>query len=169
MGSGKSKKKKKKKIPKNLTSCGVLVLRGDPVNSFLLMVHCDRLDLPKGHVDEGETNMECALRELEEETSIRESDIEIDPDFVFETTYEVRRKKYNHKPIPKTTYIYLARLVNDVKIELTEHEGHIWACWDPPHKIQENTINALLRQAEAFIAEKEKSNSVAPATAFVES
>ena len=157
MGSDKKKKKKKKKgIPESLTSCGMLILRGDPVDSFLLMVHCDRLDLPKGHIDEGETKMQCALRELEEETSIQASDIDIDPDFEFETTYVVRRKKYNQQPIPKTTCIYLARLVNDVNIELTEHEGYLWACWDPPHKIQENTINELLKSAAAFLEEKEQ-------------
>lgn len=152
MASG--KKKKGKKIPKRLTSCGVLVLRGDPIDSFLLMVHCDRLDLPKGHVDPGETNIQCALRELEEETSIRPEDIEIDPDFVFKTTYEVRRKKYNHRPIPKTTYIYLGRLTNEVQVKLTEHEGFVWACWEPPHRIQENTINGLMSQAEAFVKSK---------------
>ena len=143
--------KSKKKIPSQLVSCGFLIVRGDPIKSFLLMVHRDRLDLPKGHIDEGETNMECALRELEEETGIRESDIEVIPDFVFETTYEVKRKKYKHVPIPKTTYIYLARLVRDVEIALTEHQGYLWAEWNPPHKIQKNTIDALLESAAAFV------------------
>ena len=151
----KSKKKGKKKIPKQLTSCGIFIVRGDPVESFLLMVHRDRLDLPKGHIDEGETQMECALRELEEETGIAESDIELIPDFVFETSYPVRRKKYNRMPIPKTTYIYLARLVNDVKIELTEHEGYLWAKWDPPHRIQENTIDPLLKKVAKFLEKQE--------------
>lgn len=147
----KSKKSKKKKIPKELVSCGFFIVRGDPVESFLLMVHHNRLDLPKGHIDEGETQIECALRELHEETGISESDIEMIPDFVFETSYSVRRKKYNRTPIPKTTYIYLARLVNDVKIELTEHEGFLWAQWDPPHRIQENTIDALLKSVAKFL------------------
>ncbi|MEL7161300.1 MAG: NUDIX domain-containing protein, partial [Bacteroidota bacterium] len=32
----------------------------------------NRWDLPKGHVDPGETNLECALRELEEETGVKD-------------------------------------------------------------------------------------------------
>ena len=59
-------------------SCGFLVIRNDPNPSFLLMRHADRWDLPKGHVDPGESNKECALRELEEETGITVDDIEVD-------------------------------------------------------------------------------------------
>ena len=155
MATKDKKKKKKKKIPKRLVSCGLLIMRGDPIDSFLLMVHRDRLDLPKGHIDKGETNLECAIRELEEETSIRAEDIEIDPDFLYESVYDVRRKRYGNVRIPKTTYIYLARLINeDVKIELTEHEGYLWVQWAPPHKIQKNTIDPLLKSAAKFLAGK---------------
>ncbi len=51
-------------------SCGFLIYRNNPARSFLLMRHTDRWDLPKGHVDPNETNLECALRELKEETGI---------------------------------------------------------------------------------------------------
>jgi bis(5'-nucleosidyl)-tetraphosphatase len=73
-------------------SCGVLIVRGDPIAEFLLMQHAGRWDLPKGHVDEGESDLECALRELFEETSIREQDIAIDPAFRFEHVYPVRTR-----------------------------------------------------------------------------
>lgn len=106
-------------------------------------------------MDDGETNLECALRELEEETSILAADIEVDPDFVYESAYQVRRKRYGNVKIPKTTYIYMARLINeDVSIELTEHEGYLWARWAPPHKIQKNTIDPLLKAAAKFLAKK---------------
>ena len=52
-------------------SCGFLVIRGRPIREFLLMRHDDRWDIPKGHVDEGESEMQCALRELEEEDIIK--------------------------------------------------------------------------------------------------
>ena len=123
------------------------------------MRHPDRWDLPKGHVDPGESNKQCALRELKEETGIRKRDIEIDPDFVYESVYEVRRKRYGNTPIPKSTFIYLSRLTNeDVKIELTEHEGYLWAQWSPPHKIQKNTIDPLLKSAAKFLAKKGKAD-----------
>ncbi|CAF4275179.1 unnamed protein product, partial [Adineta steineri] len=48
------------------------------------MRHRDRYDLPKGHMEIGETERETALRELQEETGIQSSAIDIDPDFRFE-------------------------------------------------------------------------------------
>jgi len=126
-------------------SCGFLIVRENPNRSFLLMKHPKRWDLPKGHVDKGETNMECALRELEEETGITADDIEVDEDFKFKLKYNVRYKRDGEKK-KKTLIIYLAKLLHDVDIELTEHDGYEWFDWDPPHEIQENTIDPLLEQ-----------------------
>ncbi len=41
-------------------SCGFLVMKPD--QSFLLMKHQDRYDLPKGHMEVGETEQQTALR-----------------------------------------------------------------------------------------------------------
>jgi len=59
-------------------SSGVIVFRKQPQLSFLLMKHANRWDLPKGHVDPGESDIECALRELDEETGIQRDDIKLD-------------------------------------------------------------------------------------------
>ena len=74
-------------------SCGFLIVRGNPIESFLLMKHSRRWDLPKGHVDEGETELQCALRELREETGIAAEDIEIDPTFSYENRYMVNQNR----------------------------------------------------------------------------
>ena len=71
-------------------SCGFLIYRDDPSPSFLLMRHADRWDLPKGHVDEGESNLECAYRELEEETGIRAEHVLMDEHFKFKNKYVVK-------------------------------------------------------------------------------
>ncbi len=126
-------------------SCGFLILRGTPVDSFLLMKHPARWDLPKGHVDPGETELQCALRELFEETSIREEDIKVDPEFVFENKYLVNQKRYGGKGlIEKTLKIFLGHLVRPVEIMVTEHDGFKWFDWKPPHRIQDWTIDPLL-------------------------
>jgi bis(5'-nucleosidyl)-tetraphosphatase len=126
-------------------SCGFLILRGTPVDSFLLMKHPARWDLPKGHVDPGETELQCALRELFEETSIREDDIKVDPEFVFENKYLVNQKRYGGKGlIEKTLKIFLGHLVRPVEIMVTEHDGFKWFDWKPPHRIQDWTIDPLL-------------------------
>ncbi|MCA9265342.1 MAG: NUDIX domain-containing protein [Planctomycetales bacterium] len=138
---------------KKLKACGVLIVKGDPIESFLLMEHVDRLDLPKGHVDEGETEEECALRELEEETGISADDVELDTGFRFTTTYVVRPKKKLFEPHEKTTVIFLGRLRRDVPIQITEHIGYRWVAWSPPHSIQAATIDPLLAQLDKYLGE----------------
>src|SRR5262245_18128616 len=101
-------------------SCGFLILRGDPVREFLLMRHADRWDLPKGHVDPGETEMQCALRELREETGLDESDIEPVAGFRFTLEYPVRNKRTGQID-DKTLVVFLARVIRDVEISPTEH------------------------------------------------
>jgi bis(5'-nucleosidyl)-tetraphosphatase len=132
-------------------SCGFLIIRGDPICEFLLMRHADRWDLPKGHVDAGETEMQCALRELQEETGISPDDIEVLDGFRFTTQYQVRGKR-DGRLHDKTLVVFLARLVRDVKIDPTEHGGYRWFAWNPPHAIQAWTIDPLLAAVEKFIA-----------------
>ena len=131
---------------KETRSCGFLIVNGDPVVSFLLMKHPDRWDLPKGHVDPGETDLQCALRELEEETGIKAEDIAIDDKFLFESRYNVSARRYGEAggTVEKTLRIFLGRLVRDVRLSLTEHDGYEWFDWRPPHDIQKKAINPLL-------------------------
>jgi 8-oxo-dGTP pyrophosphatase MutT (NUDIX family) len=130
-------------------SCGFLIVRGDPVREFLLMRHADRWDLPKGHVDPGETEMQCALRELREETGILATDIDVLDGFRFTTRYQVRGKR-DGKLYDKTLVVFLARLKRDVTISVTEHPGYHWVTWSPPHKIQAWTIDPLLAEVERY-------------------
>jgi len=133
-------------------SCGFLIFRDDTdkrgktKRKFLLMRHANRWDLPKGHIDPGEKKKQCALRELEEETSITSKDIKIDSDFKFKEKYTVSYKLDNRAKKLKTLTIYLAELIKPVDIVLTEHIGYEWISWKPPHKIQENSIDPLLKK-----------------------
>ncbi len=136
-----------------IKSCGFLILRGNPPREFLLMRHADRWDLPKGHVDPGETEMQCALRELQEETGIIADDIEQIAGFRFTTQYQVRTKK-DGRLYDKTLVVFLARLNRDVKIDPTEHGGYQWFPWNPPHQIQARTIDPLLAAVEDFFKQR---------------
>jgi len=131
-------------------SCGVLVVRGDPISELLLMRHADRWDLPKGHVDPGETEVQCALRELREETGIAAADIELVDGFRFISQYPVRAKRTGQLH-DKTLVIFLGRLTRDVPIVVTEHMGYEWLAWKPPHRIQAATIDPLLDELERFV------------------
>jgi 8-oxo-dGTP pyrophosphatase MutT (NUDIX family) len=126
-----------------LTSCGVVVFKRHPL-SFLLMRHPTRWDLPKGHVDPGETDRECALRELEEETGIGADDIELDEDFCFKHQYIVQNRRFPEQTCDKTVLVFLGWLKRDVEVIPTEHAGYRWFPWNPPHSIQPQTIDPLL-------------------------
>lgn len=140
-------------------SCGFLIYRNDPARSFLLMRHTDRWDLPKGHVDSDETNLECAYRELEEETGIVASDVRLDEGFKFKHKYLVSGSRYQtepqKEPQKKKLIIYLAELVRSVDIRVTEHAGFEWIDWNPPHDIQERTIDPLLEKVASHWASVE--------------
>lgn len=134
-----------------LKSCGFVIYRETPQRSILLMKHAKRWDLPKGHVDKGETNRECALRELQEETGIEEKHLRIIDGFKYKDRYIVKTKGGKKQ---KTLILYLAELIEDIEIAPTEHEGFEWVPWDPPHAIQEKTIDPVLADLAQWWATK---------------
>ncbi len=137
-------------LPK-LKSCGVLVFRDSSRESFLLMKHPDRWDLPKGHVDEGETEMQCAMRELLEETGIKASQIEIDSTYRYESHYVVHTPRYGKEPREKSLVVFLGHLNESVPIQVTEHAGHQWFDW-PTGPIQAEAIDPLLEFTREFLS-----------------
>ena len=132
-------------------SSGYLVFRYFDRPQFLLMRHQDRWDLPKGHLDAGETKKQAALRELEEETGLASSQIWTDPDFVFEHRYWVSLRKTPAQQALKELTVYLGFLLDQVPIRCTEHLGHQWWDWSPPHRIQAQTIDPLLEQVNEHL------------------
>ena len=139
---------------KQVKACGFLIMRREPELSFLLMRHADRWDLPKGHLDAGESDLECALRELHEETGITAAQIDVEKKFLFETQYEVHEKRHGGKLSNKTLRIYLGWLKQPIGIEPSEHLGFEWFKWQPPHRIQSRTIDPLLGEVEGFLAKQ---------------
>lgn len=133
---------------RSVTSCGVFVLREAPSRSFLLLKHARRYDLPKGHKDEGESEIDCALRELFEETGIERHEIELDPDFRHEERYLAAYARFKGKEVSKTLVIFLGRLLKPKEIVLSEHVAYEWVDWAPPHRIQARVVDGLLMRVE---------------------
>ena len=144
---------------RQVKSCGFLLLRREPEVSFLLMRHPTRWDLPKGHVEQGENELQCAYRELYEETGIKEEDLEHDEKFRFTLEYPVVDRENPEETAHKTLVIFLGWLRNSVSIEVTEHESYQWFPWDPPHEVQTQTIDPLLSDVETFLASSDEVES----------
>jgi|ERR671932_42616 8-oxo-dGTP pyrophosphatase MutT (NUDIX family) len=137
-------------------SCGVIVMRTQPQLSFLLLIkHPTRYDLPKGHVEFGEDELSCALRELYEETGIEANTLDLDETFRFITNYQTSYKRFGKEIVDKTLVIFLGWLKQDVKIKLSEHDSYIWVEWNPPHAIQKKTIDPLLAELEKYFKQND--------------
>lgn len=139
---------------RKVKSCGFLLFRREPELSFLLMRHPARWDLPKGHVDTGEDELQCAYRELQEETGIKEGDLQRDEKFRFTLQYPVSDRQDPQETVHKTLVIFLGWLGNAIPIQVTEHESCKWFCWEPPHAIQTQTVDPLLSFVEEFFREQ---------------
>jgi len=125
--------------------------------SFLLMKHGRRYDLPKGHREEGETELVCALRELQEETGISREKVALDPHFRFETVYYPRYQKYGGERVEKRVIIFLGQLLTEITVVTSEHPEYEWVPWKPPHAPLNPTIDQLLLQVERYLQERNAS------------
>jgi 8-oxo-dGTP pyrophosphatase MutT (NUDIX family) len=137
---------------RELTSCGVLVFRRQPELSFLLLRHPNRFDLPKGHRAEGETEAQCAWRELAEETGLASEDVRLEEGFRFASTYYPRYRRFGGEVVQKTVVVFLGWLVSERKVAVSEHGAFEWVAWRPPHRIEAGTIDQALGEVERFFA-----------------
>jgi bis(5'-nucleosidyl)-tetraphosphatase len=115
---------------KQVKACGFILFRRDKSTdrkSFLLMKHADRYDLPKGHLEPGESELDCALREMNEETGIPIEAVEM------------------------TLVIFLGWVDFNTQINISEHLGYEWFDWNPPHQIQILTIDPLLTEVATHL------------------
>jgi 8-oxo-dGTP pyrophosphatase MutT (NUDIX family) len=141
-------------------SSGYLIFRRQGILQFLLMKHAERWDLPKGHLDPGETKQQAALRELKEETGLDPNQLWTDPSFAYSHRYWVARRSSHGTQSLKELTIYLGFLKHDGEIQCTEHLGYQWWNWNPPHSIQSQTIDPLLQSIAAYLANAPETRAI---------
>ena len=110
-------------------SCGALVVRREKDKYFILMIRHKaggHRSFPKGHVEEGETEYETALREVMEETSSR---IAIVSDF---------RATVNYRPSPGVMKEVVYFLAFTTSADIKAREGEIAEVeWVPLEKAED--------------------------------
>jgi len=136
-------------------SCGVIPYRNkDGQRQFLLIQHkAGHWAFPKGHPDAGETYLDTARRELEEETGIR--DVNLDTDHLFEESYIFTKR--SGKTVNKRVLYFLGKVASDQKITLQEAEVSDYA-WGSAKKTRKKMTfdegRALLDEVLAYLGER---------------
>ncbi len=133
-------------------AAGVLLLTRAAPRQFLLMKHHDRWDLPKGHAEPGETAVQTALREMQEETGIDPAEVQLDPQFRHRSVYPVTYRKQPGKVFEKRLTIFLGWVEHPQTITCSEHAACQWMPWAPPHHIQVQAIDPLLAGVAAHLS-----------------
>ena len=114
-------------------SCGALVVRREEDKYFILMIRHKaggNRSFPKGHVEEGETEYETALREVMEETSSR---IAIVSDF---------RATVNYRPSPGVMKEVVYFLAFTTSADIKAREGEIAEVeWVPLESAEECLVH----------------------------
>jgi 8-oxo-dGTP pyrophosphatase MutT (NUDIX family) len=105
-------------------------------------------DFPKGHVEEGESEIRAALRELREETGL--TDVEVVFGFRKEISYFFTEAGAR---VLKTVVYYLCRSkTTEIKLSY-EHKGYEWLPYEAAlSKIKFRTSKEVLEAAEKFLA-----------------
>lgn len=95
-------------------SCGAVVFDGDKI--LVIQQAAGHWGFPKGHVEEGETEVETAIREIKEETNV---DVEINENFRYVETYSPK------EDVEKDVVFFVAKKVGGENIAQEEEVQNI--------------------------------------------
>ncbi len=131
-------------------SAGVLLYRDVGEREYLLLHYpAGHWDFPKGHVEDGESETETALRELTEETGVREEEVELEDGFREDIDYFYHKgRELSHKKV----IFFLGRTMK-VKIKISkEHQGFMWLPYDKAlNKLTFVNAKNILKKAKKYL------------------
>lgn len=134
-------------------SAGAVVFREtENGRAYLLLRNAGRWDFPKGGVEKGESELQTVLREVREETGLKE--FTIVPGFRRVIEYFYRRDtKTIHKRV-----VYLLARTGEEKVRISfEHQAFGWSPYhDAVEKASYDNSKKILGEAEKFIRASSK-------------
>jgi 8-oxo-dGTP pyrophosphatase MutT (NUDIX family) len=154
MAKEKAKKSRPQKVAPREFSAGFVLFRQTAAGpKFLLLDYGKHWDYPKGHLEEGETAWQAAVRELREETGIRQVDrvgrFERDMHYVFRSP-----KK---GVVTKTVTYFLGRTRAEAVKVSHEHEGYEWLPLEEAlQRLTFDNAREMLRAAAGTMKLKDK-------------
>jgi bis(5'-nucleosidyl)-tetraphosphatase len=134
-------------------ACGFVLWRTDGVEKrYLVLVNRERGEagLPKGHAEPGESDLDTARRETEEETGLRREDLDVEDGFRRELRYEAERRG---RRFDKTVVYFLAEARGEGEVRLSpEHSAFAWLPYrDALARLPFDTLRSVLREAALYL------------------
>ncbi|RJQ19035.1 NUDIX domain-containing protein [Candidatus Woesearchaeota archaeon] len=130
-------------------SAGVVVVSEGKY--LLLKYEAGHWDFPKGHLEEGESARDAALRELKEEAGVA---AELIDGFSHRITYFFTREG---KRVPKEVVFFVGRGDGHPVTLSHEHTDFVWLSFDDAlERLTYNSAKGVLRKAHDFLSKNEK-------------
>lgn len=146
--AGSKRKKGKKGGGRQEFSAGFVLFRAGGSGGerlYLLLDYGKHWDYPKGHLEKGETAWKAAVRELREETGIRQVDRR--GKFVQEMHYDFYSPKKGR--VAKTVTYFLGETRCAEVVISDEHTGYAWLGYEAAmEKLTYENAREILRAAE---------------------
>ena len=126
-------------------SCGCIVLN-DKNQVLLIHNNAGHWDFPKGHVEEGETEIQTAIREVKEETNI---DVEVNDKYRYTVEYSPK------EAVIKEVVLFLAKNIsNNKEAQLEEVSEVQWVDFEEAlDKITYDTSKQVLQKLKEDLKE----------------
>jgi 8-oxo-dGTP pyrophosphatase MutT (NUDIX family) len=138
-------------MAQEVSAGGIVFRRGPSGPEFLLLKYgAGHWDFPKGHLEEGETALQAAKREIQEETAIPPESQDFILGFKDLVSYFYRR---GPALVKKDVHFFIVEVPAGQDVKLShEHLDHAWL---PPDQAEERltfkTARELLRSAKRFL------------------
>ena len=132
-----------------MLSCGVVIVRKvGSEYSFLLLRAYAHWDFPKGMQETGESSLETACREVQEESGITQLDFKWTNDSIDTGPYG--RGKIARYYLAETSETEV-RLLDNPELGHPEHEEYRWVAYEDAKKIVTPRVRSVLEWAQGFV------------------